>query len=107
MTQRAGSTENCAVDVNQVRQFLAKRQLKFRPTLKQICAAVAKVYGLKSEALVSASRHRQIALARSVAIYLGRVTTGLSLQVAGQAFWRSRSHYGIAQLSNHPAADAP
>ena len=74
------------IDSGRVQAFLDARQLKSRPTLKQICAAVAKVYGVKSAALYGASRHRQIALARSVAIYLGRVTMGLSLQALGQHF---------------------
>jgi chromosomal replication initiator protein len=80
------AAKNHPIDSGRVQAFLDARQLKSRPTLKQICAAVAKVYGVKSAALYGASRHRQIALARSVAIYLGRVMMGLSLQALGEHF---------------------
>ena len=82
----SAAAKNDPIDSSQVQGFLAARQHKSRPTIKQICAAVAKTYGVKSAALYGTSRHRQISLALSVAIYLGRVTMGRSLQALGRHF---------------------
>jgi chromosomal replication initiator protein len=79
------------IDVAAAKRFLASRQPAFRPHLKDVSSAVAKLYGLKTAALTSSSRRRQVVLARSVAIYLGRVLAGASLAALGR-FFGGRDH---------------
>jgi chromosomal replication initiator protein len=74
------------IDLAAARQFLADRQPTCRPHLNDVGAAVAKFYGLKGAVLVSSSRRRQVVLARSVAIYLGRILAGASLAALGRHF---------------------
>jgi chromosomal replication initiator protein len=82
----AGDIETAEIDIELVRRYLAARQMRFRPTIKQICAVVAKFYGLTPAKVCSSSRRQQTVLARSLAIYLGRVLSGLSLQALGKHF---------------------
>ena len=52
---------------------------------------MAKCFGLKPAELSGASRRQQVVLARSTAIYLGRVLGGASLKSLGQYFGK-RDH---------------
>jgi chromosomal replication initiator protein len=83
---REEGVHRSAIGVDEVRRYLAARPTAIQPTLKQIAALVAKYYGVKPAALASASRRRQTVSARSLAIYLGRQLTGLSLQALGNHF---------------------
>jgi chromosomal replication initiator protein len=83
---RGEGIRRSAIGVDEVRRYLAARRKAIQPTLKQIAALVAKYYGVKPAALASASRRRQTVSARSLAIYLGRQLTGLSLQALGNQF---------------------
>jgi len=79
------------IDLATAKQFLADRQPAYRPHLKDVSSAVAKLYGLKTATLISSSRRRQVVLARSVAIYLGRMLAGASLAALGR-FFGGRDH---------------
>jgi len=74
------------VDLAAAKQFLSDRRPACRPHLNEVGSAVAKFYGLKTAVLASSSRRRQIVLARSVAIYLGRMLAGASLAALGRHF---------------------
>jgi len=74
------------VDLPAAKQFLDDRQWHHRPHLRDVSVAVAKFYGLKAAVLASSSRRRQVVLARSVAIYLGRMLAGASLAALGRHF---------------------
>jgi len=90
----AGPTDPDApahIDLAAAKQFLAIRQPVYRPQLKDVSSAVAKLYGLKTATLTSSSRRRQVVLARSVAIYLGRILGGASLAALGR-FFGGRDH---------------
>lgn len=62
-----------------------------RIDLKKIQAVVAKHFGVSPESLVSASRQRSIAIARQMAMYLGRRRTSKSLSEIGK-FFGNRNH---------------
>jgi chromosomal replication initiator protein len=79
------------IDLATAKQFLAGRRPAYRPHLKDVSSAVAKWYGLKTAALASSSRRRQVVLARSVAMYLGRMLAGASLAALGR-FFGGRDH---------------
>jgi chromosomal replication initiator protein len=79
------------IDLAAAKQFLAIRHPAYRPHLKDVSSAVAKLYGLKTATLTSSSRRRQVVLARSVAIYLGRMVAGASLAALGR-FFGGRDH---------------
>ncbi|HEY2882846.1 MAG TPA: DnaA/Hda family protein, partial [Pirellulales bacterium] len=74
------------IQVEHIRRYLAARQASNRPSLKQIAGVVAKFYGVPVTALSSQSRRRQVALARAVAIYLGRTLAAASLPALGKNF---------------------
>jgi chromosomal replication initiator protein len=74
------------VDLTTAKQFLDDRPRERRPDLREVGLTVAKFYGLKVTMLVSSSRRRQVVLARSVAIYLGRLLSGASLAALGRHF---------------------
>ena len=57
-----------------------------RPSIRRIISATAKHYGLPTTELLGPSRHRNIANARSTAIYLARRLTGKSLVEIGKCF---------------------
>jgi chromosomal replication initiator protein len=82
----ANREKTLVVELDQAKRFLASRRGGLRPHLKDVGLAVAKFYGLKAAALASSSRRRQVALARSVAMYLGRLLAGASLAALGRHF---------------------
>jgi chromosomal replication initiator protein len=80
-----------AIDVADVRDYLHRRQNERRPAIKEVAVIVAKCFGLKPSELSGASRRQQVVLARSMAIYLGRILSGASLKSLGQYFGK-RDH---------------
>ncbi len=74
------------ISTQRVRRFLAAHRARLRPNLQKIASCVARYFGLKRSQLCGASRRQQVALARSVAIYIGRQLTGKSLQALGKYF---------------------
>ena len=74
------------ISAEQARRFLAARRARLRPDLQKVASCVAKYFGLKRSQLCGTSRRQQVALARSVAIYIGRQLTGKSLQALGKYF---------------------
>jgi chromosomal replication initiator protein len=61
------------------------------PTVDQIQAVVADVFGLTREELVSASRMARVAWPRQVAMYLAREHTHETLPAIGKRFGRDHS----------------
>jgi chromosomal replication initiator protein len=99
-----------AFDIDHVRRFLSgQRRKSAGADLKILSAAVAKYFGIKPVALAGASRRRQTVLARSVAIYLARQLTGLSLQAIGKQFG-NRDHttvlHSIRTMESRLTSDA-
>lgn len=66
--------------------YLAMRMSKRAPSLPVIAARTAKYYSLRLSDVRGPARHRQVALARNVAIYLARQLTGQSLEKIGKYF---------------------
>ena len=66
--------------------YLAMRLSKRAPSLAVIAARTAKYYSLRLTDIRGPARHRQVALARNVAIYLARQLTGQSLEKIGKYF---------------------
>lgn len=56
------------------------------PSLKAVTKAVCAHYGVAPEALLSDDRHKSIARARHVAMYLGKEWCGVSYPELGRAF---------------------
>jgi chromosomal replication initiator protein len=80
------ASPSASIELPDVRRYLSQLRSQHRPSLKQISTVVAKYYGLKPSAISSASRQRQLVLARSMAIYLGRTLCDASLKTLGQHF---------------------
>ena len=78
--------DQSSIDVSGVRQFLADRQLRLRPSLRTIASRAAKYFGLRMSDLKSSSRRRAVVQARGVAIYLARQLTDKSLKQIGDYF---------------------
>jgi chromosomal replication initiator protein len=101
--------KGASIGLEEVRRFLADHRTRSQPTLSAIAKAVAKYYGVTPTKLSSASRSRQVSLARSMAIYLGRQLTCHSLQSLGRHFG-NRDHstvlYSYRTLETHLETDA-
>lgn len=74
------------LDKESAAAYLAMRFSKRAPSLASIAARTAKYYSLKLTDVRGPARHRQVALARNVAIYLARQLTGQSLERIGKYF---------------------
>ena len=77
-------------------------------TVEDILNAVAQHYNLSVTDLLGRSRHKEVAMARQVAMYLAREETGASLPKIGQALG-GRDHttvlYGSDKISNQIETD--
>ncbi|MCC7085802.1 MAG: ATP-binding protein [Pirellulales bacterium] len=80
-----------------VRRFLTLRRVRQQPNIGTIIKVVAQFYGLKPTKLTGSARSRQVSLARSMAIYLGRQLTGQSLESLGKYFG-NRDHSTVLYL---------
>ncbi len=78
--------DRAPVDAARVRDWLAGRQLRLKPSLSKIARTSAKYFGLRVADLTSPSRQRAIVQARGVAMYLARQLTGKSLEQLGVHF---------------------
>jgi chromosomal replication initiator protein len=83
--------EGRAIDASAARSYLTARQARRTLRIQPIAAASAKYFRLRLADLKGASRERQIVLARNVAMYLARQSTGQSLEKIGQ-FFGGRDH---------------
>jgi chromosomal replication initiator protein len=92
--RQPAAAKNLVIGADHVRHYLSARRDRLRPSLSQVTALAAKYFGLKPSQLTGPSRRRQVALSRSVAIYLGRQLTGKSLQALGKHFG-NRDHTTI------------
>lgn len=82
--------------------YLAMRSTRRAPSLHVIAVRTAKYYSLKLTDLRGPARHRQVALARSVAIYLARQLTTQSLERIGKYFG-GRDHTTVLHASRRIA----
>jgi chromosomal replication initiator protein len=73
------------------KQLLDGRGPGGEPSLREIAALTAKHFGLKTTALRGPSRHRNIVMARDLAISLSRQLLGCSLEEIGR-FFGGRDH---------------
>jgi len=89
--------EGAKLDMGRLKAFLAKRLIETRPTVAEIAKKTAKHFALKLADLRGTSRTKTIARARSVAVYLARELTGLSLKDIGRYFG-GRDHTTIRHL---------
>lgn len=72
-----------------------------RPSIQDVQAAVAKAFGMAPLRLIGPQRGKALVLARHVAMYLCRETTGRTLQDIGREFRRDHSTvtYGIRRIA--------
>ena len=72
-----------------------------RPTIQDVQAAVAKAFGMAPLRLIGPQRSKALVLARHVAMYLCRETTGRTLKDIGREFRRDHSTvtYGIRRIA--------
>lgn len=72
-----------------------------RPSIQDVQAAVAKAFGMAPLRLVGPQRSKALVLARHVAMYLCRETTGRTLKDIGREFRRDHSTvtYGIRRIA--------
>ena len=90
--------EGVKLETTRIKAFLAKRFADSRPTVAEIARKTAKLFSLKLADLRGGSRTKTIARARSVAVYLARELTGLSLKDIG-SFFSGRDHTTIRYLA--------
>jgi chromosomal replication initiator protein len=72
-------------------RYLASRETPKQPSLQGIASQTARYFALKVAELKSPSRRRAVVVARDVAMYLARQTTGKSLKQIGE-FFGGRDH---------------
>jgi chromosomal replication initiator protein len=106
----AATTEGDGVlGLADIRRFLDLRRARRQPNIATVIKVVAKYYGLKPTKLTGPARSRQVSLARSMAIYLGRQLTGQSLEGLGKYFG-NRDHstvlYNYRTLAGRLETDA-
>ena len=89
--------EGAKLDTARLKTFLAKRLVETRPSIVEIAKKTAKHFALKLADLRGTSRTKTIAQARSVAVYLSRELTALSLKDIGKYFG-GRDHTTIRHL---------
>ena len=88
-----GQSKGLELTLDEARDLLLEllHEAEKRMDLKKIQSVVAKHFGVSAESLVSASRQRSIAIARQMAMYLGRRCTSKSLAEIGK-FFGNRNH---------------
>ncbi len=89
--------DDVKLDTRRIKAFLKKRIVETRPGIAEIAKKTAKYFSLKLVDLRGKSRTKTIAQARSVAVYLAREKTGLSLKEIGEYFG-GRDHTTIRHL---------
>ena len=92
--------EGAKLDTARLKAFLARRRTETQPTVAEIAKKTAKHFALKLADLRGTSRTKTIARARSVAVYLAREITGLSLKDVGKYFG-GRDHTTIRHLAEN------
>jgi chromosomal replication initiator protein len=86
-----GDRDGHEIDATQVAEYLASRDERPQPTLREIATQTAKHFALKVTDLRSPSRRRTVATARYVAMFLARELTADSLvQIGG--YFGGRDH---------------
>ncbi|MBL9125715.1 MAG: ATP-binding protein [Planctomycetaceae bacterium] len=98
----ATGTTPTAIGNDLAAAYLAMRSTRRAPSLHVIAVRTAKYYSLKLTDLRGPARHRQVALARSVAIYLARQLTTQSLERIGKYFG-GRDHTTVLHASRRIA----
>lgn len=85
-TQRFLTLGSLTLGGEEVAAYLATRRNERSPSVAAVAGRTAKYFSLKLTELRGPSRHRNLALARNVAIYLARNLTGQSLEKIGKYF---------------------
>lgn len=85
--------------IPELRRLARDEFLAASPALTTVARRVARAFGVTQRDLRGKSRHRHIATARAVAVYLARERTPHTLQEIGMFFGR-RDHKTIAHLHN-------
>jgi len=70
--------------------------------IETIISEVARTYNVSEDDILSLRRTQSLALARQVAMYIARETTGLSYKQIGDAFGRDHTTvlYNVRQIEN-------
>ncbi|MGA2619375.1 MAG: DnaA/Hda family protein [Thermoguttaceae bacterium] len=82
------------IDLPTVRQFVADRDCRRQPELREIALGTARYFALKLADLRGPSRRRPVVVARGVAVYLCRLLTRQSLLTIG-CYFGKRDHTTI------------
>ncbi|MCH7728977.1 MAG: ATP-binding protein [Planctomycetes bacterium] len=84
--QSSAQLDETTSDSERVKQLLLKYRLERQPTLKAITQSTCRYFNVKSADARGSSRRKGVVLARSIAMYLGRKLTDLSLEQIGKYF---------------------
>jgi chromosomal replication initiator protein len=83
---KASITGRAAIDVAMVRETLRVGPKPTVVTVEDVQRAVCEHYRLKMQQLIGKDRHREVAIARQVAMYLARTHLGTSFPQIGAKF---------------------
>ncbi len=93
--KQLSGADRTGLNAEAARRFVARQNGTNEPTLHRIASTTARYFSLPLANLKSASRRRQVAIARAVAMYLARDMTSQSLQEIGRYFG-SRDHTTVS-----------
>lgn len=89
--EAASAAEGVRPDSHLARQYVAGQRAAWKPSLRGIAARTARYFAFEVTQLKSPSRQRGIVMARDIAMYLARQSTGKSLAQIG-SFFGGRDH---------------